>query len=127
MSPKLSWRESLAKQILAKDIQERRVTSVSNMMEVYHMHNGIFLEYEFKKFQGYLKTLLKSHEKNDHLASVDAAALKNDLKYHPRDKVCSKEYPRWDGSTAQALLKQDVTAQLAESTTPAAVENSKGI
>lgn len=48
MPPKvMKWQKSHAKEILANDVQNGIVTSDLNSWDVYHTHDGIFLEYEF--------------------------------------------------------------------------------
>lgn len=109
MPPKVKWHKSHAKEILADDVRHGVVTSDLNPRDVYHMHGGIFLAYEFKNFKNNLNTLLKSHISNQNLASFDSEALVHDMKLHqPSMESTSTE---WNGSDAQKSLRADMDLQ----------------
>ena len=108
MPPQVPWRDSLAKKLLAQDIEGGVVTDQSDPAEVYKMHDEKILVCEFAKFKRYLHTLVNSEMEKQKQAQIDAEFLANSLKMHPCCLNNARGYPRWDGSMAQKLLKDDV-------------------
>lgn len=117
----VSWRKSDAKKILAKDIKEGVVTLGLDATQVYQMHDGIFLAYEFKNFKANLKTLLLGNTTNLKLAEFDHAALE----LHPEAADSSSNIPKWNGSDAQRLLKEDVRTGLNNTLSPMELYRSR--
>lgn len=59
-------------------------------------------------FEGRLAAARKRHDKKADRAEQEEQLLDADLVTHPTQPTNSNGRPRWDNSTAQALLKKDV-------------------
>lgn len=98
------------------DILAGKVVDSMMPKEVLAMHP----EYEpyRKNFGTNLRNLQKMIRENQAKADSDAAALAHDRRIFPPLANTSKGYPRWDGSDAQQLLREDVDAGLTRSHDP---------
>jgi hypothetical protein len=65
-----------------------------------------------KNFGTNLRSLQKTIRENQAKADSDSAALAHDRHLFPPSANTSLGYPRWDGSVAQRLLREDVEAGL---------------
>jgi hypothetical protein len=68
------WKDSDAKELLKKDIEEGRVTEVMTAREVYAMHPEFDI-YKFQNFANNLKSLRALVKRNKESAAFDSAAL----------------------------------------------------
>lgn len=98
------WRNSRAKKLLVKDIVDGKISGMT--AEQVHKTRPEYSAYVYSKFRGYFSYLVGKHGDLLSLANEDGAALAHDLALGLR--VNSKPYPRWDGSEAEALLKNDL-------------------
>jgi hypothetical protein len=107
----VKWEKSRAKALLRQAIVDGKVTRAMKRRQVYEMEPE-YQEYEFKNFSRNCGTLLNEYEKNYTRANADAAALVHDRTIHPVGPETAKGcgYPRWQGSDAQRLLKEDIDA-----------------
>jgi hypothetical protein len=83
------------------------------------------LEYEAVPHQNFsvnLNALRKKLDSQQKTAASDDAALAKDVELHPINmNPVGRPYPRWDGSDAQRLLKQDVALEKHKTMTPRAL------
>jgi len=102
------WRYSKTKKMLEKDIIDGKIGSIANGMKPKDVHSmrSEYKKIPYKLFVSRLYTLRKKYEELQKNAEADAAALSHDLALNIR--VNSKPYPRWQGSEAERLLKEDV-------------------
>jgi hypothetical protein len=118
------WKDSDAKELLKKDIEEGRVTEVMMAREVYAMHPEFDI-YKFQNFANNLKSLRALVKRNKESAAFDSAALANDQGNHPRPAMTAAGLPRWYESDAERLLKVDVNQLQHETMTPQALHESR--
>ena len=97
-----------AKGLLISDISEGKVSSSMSPTDVQGMRE----EYQlvpYANFRTNLRNLRTALQKNDERAAVDQAAFEKNRKAFPiLVNPPGFSYPRWDGSLAQGLLKQDI-------------------
>jgi hypothetical protein len=107
------WKDSKAKEVLREDIISGFVPSSMSAKDVYNDEREgrkqLYAPYKLNNFTTNLRNLRKSITTLQRLATEDSAALERELQLYPPAEVD----PRWNGSTAQASLKQDVTAIIA--------------
>lgn len=71
-----------------------------------------------KNFGTNLRNLTKAIRENQAKAGSDSAAIARDRRIFPPSANTSQGYPRWNGSDAQRLLREDVDAGLTSSHDP---------
>jgi hypothetical protein len=101
------WKDSEAKMLLQQDILDGKVTASMKPKEVFEMR-AEYKVYGMKNFRPNLYSLRSSISANQQKADSDAVALVHDRRIHPKVAHTPKGYPRWDGSEAQRLLKEDM-------------------
>ena len=99
-----AWRNSHAKMLLTKDIIDGSIEGV-DAKRVFVMRSEYQL-YKYSNFATNLRNLRKTVTKQQGLADDDEAAFAHDERL--RLRVHNKPYPRWQGSVAERLLKQDI-------------------
>jgi hypothetical protein len=99
------WRTSHAKVLLIKDIVDGTIDDDMAPKQVFVMRPEFQL-YTYNNFATNLRNLRKTVAKQQDLADDDEAAFAHDELLGLR--VNSKPYPRWQGSVAEQLLKQDI-------------------
>jgi len=99
-----AWRCSHAKKLLEKDIIDGKLDGMG-AEAVYHFRPE-YQKYVFTNFETNLTNLRAKLEGLSELADEDGAALAHDLALNLR--VNRKPYPRWQGTEAERLLKQDL-------------------
>jgi hypothetical protein len=105
------WKDSRAKMLLRQDILDGKVTTSMMPQQVFEMR-AEYKPYGIKRFRSNLYSLRSSIKENQGKADSDSAALMHDRRIHPKAAYTPKGYPRWDGSDAQRLLKEDVESGL---------------
>lgn len=115
MAP-IEWKDSAAKEQLKQDLLDGTIPLDSSEMgprAVYELENRPeFRKFVYEKFRTNLNSLRKSiREKRDGAAS-DSVALARDLRLKPRPTKNHRGEPRWEGSTAQKLMRDDVASGL---------------
>jgi hypothetical protein len=103
------WKESLAKEMLTKDILDGTVTPDMKPQQVLAMRKVLYEPYA-KNFAANYRTLQRSIEKLYTRRDEDNAGVVHDRLLHPPTSSDIRGYPRWDGHAAQQYLKQDVAA-----------------
>ena len=93
MPPQVPWRDSLAKKLFAQDIEGGFVTDLLDPVEVYKMHDGKFLVYEFAKFKHYLHTFVNSEMEKQKHSQIYVEFLANSLEMHPCCLNNARGYP----------------------------------
>jgi hypothetical protein len=117
-------KDSDAKELLKKDIEEGRVKEVMTAREVFAMHPE-FDVYKFQNSGNNLKNLRALVKRNKESAAFDSAALANDQGDHPHSAMTTAGLPRWHESDAERLLKVDVNQLQHETMTPQALHESR--
>jgi len=104
------WATSKERKILAKDIAEGAVPPTMWPREVREMHGGIYKQWPASDFRGCLRTLRKSVGKDQERALSDNQAFVQYRLNHPvvAANDGSRKYPRWNGSDAERMLKEDI-------------------
>jgi len=119
-----AWRSSQGKKLLEYDIRKGRVTRMMDLEAVYNMHRA---EFEicgsspaeaFCLFEGRLEAAFKRRAENTSRSAAENAAFQQDRLTHPRPATNFRGSPQWEGSAAQRLMKQDITAGLHLGKTP---------
>lgn len=101
------WQHSEAKKVLTSDILDGSASSDMSWRQVFAMREDLYTPYK-KNFATNLRNLRKSLKSLQERADEDRAAVVHDLALFPRSSVNPRGEPRFDGSEAQRLLKQDV-------------------
>jgi hypothetical protein len=118
------WKDSQAKKLLRQDILDGKVVDSMTPMQIFQMRPE-YAPYGLKKFRSNWYSLRDSIKDNQAKASSDSDALAHDLRIRPPVAYTSKGYPRWDGSDAQRLLKQDVNTGLTNSIKPRVLRETR--
>ena len=123
-NPVVPWKDSRAKRKLTKDILAGRVNPEWKPKQVLAMREELYKPYA-KNFGSNLRSLQKSLKKQQDRADEDDAAVIHDLGLYPRSDWDPRGYPRWNGSSAERLLKQDITAGRHEGRKPEALRSTR--
>jgi hypothetical protein len=107
--PETPWQDSKAKKKLMKDILSGKVPPEWKPMRVFAMRPELYKPYK-KNFGSNLRRLQKSLKDQQDRANEDDAAVRHDLGLYPQSAMDERGYPRWEGSSAQAFLKEDISA-----------------
>jgi hypothetical protein len=99
------WRNSHAKKLLITDIIDGRIDDDMTPKQVFAFRPE-FQVYNYDNFVTNLRNMRKTVTKQQDLADDDEAAFAHDELLELR--VNGKPYPRWQGSVAEQLLKQDI-------------------
>ena len=120
-----SWGDSDAKKLMAQDIidgfipQEGPVNTEELFNRLYVGH-PFFENFPFDKtrYDARLRSLRTQVATFKKWADYDSKAISEDFKVYPPDRVNVRGEIRFDGSQAQASLKNDVANKLYETMTP---------
>ena len=93
--------------LLRQDILDGKIVDSLKPKKVFEMRPE-YKPYGIVNFRSNLRSLRASIKDNIAKADSDSAALAHDRRIRPLPAQTSKGYPRWDGSDAQRLLKEDV-------------------
>jgi hypothetical protein len=102
-----AWRTSEAKKDLRRLLLEDSQTRNKDPEDV-HKSNPLFEQYPLDRFKDNFKNLLESVLEDETAVKFDEEAIKKDNRLYPTQPICSHGHPRWDGSTAQRLLKDAI-------------------
>jgi len=118
--------ESCAKKILLQDIIDGE-TAGKKPKNIFQMHKEYKLYGPLDNFHCRYYSLKDRTGKDLAKANSDSGALAHDCIIHPVGLETSKGcgYPRWQGSDAECLLKQDIDAGLHETLKPNAHHQSR--
>ena len=121
----MSWQNSLAKEMLKKDILDGLVTADMKPKQVLAMRQELYEPYA-KNFAANYRSLQRSLQALHDRSEEDDAWIVHDQSLFPRTDVDSLGRPRWDGSAAQQLLRDDMAAgALEELGGPTALRNTR--
>jgi hypothetical protein len=101
------WRNSKAKRLLYHDILDGVVTASMEPATVFRMRPE-YQVYHEDNFKTNLKNLKQAIKDKQEYAVIDSAAFAHDSRVNPPVEQTAKGCPRWNGSAAEALLKQDM-------------------
>jgi hypothetical protein len=110
------WQNSDAKKLLLQDILDGKVVVSMMPKEVLAMRPE-YVPYG-KNFGTNLCNIQKTIRENQAKANSDSAALAHDRCLFPPSANTSQGYPRWDGSGAQRLLREDADTGLTSNYEP---------
>ena len=105
--PEKKWITCTTKKILFEDIVSGFIPDEMHWEEDYERRE----EYKVttkRLFKGRLDRLRADIRKKQAFAASDSAALANDRLLHPVPTHNHRGEPRWEGSEAQRLLRQDI-------------------
>ena len=117
------WRHSNAKELLKTDILQGKVANLTPE-EVYHSRPE-FKQYKKENFKNNLRSLQRLLAKEIGRALWDDVALTLDKNHRRGNATNSRPYPRWNGSTAEALLREDVQNKKHEAMKPRALKETR--
>ena len=102
-----TWK--IAKALFAKDYKAGNITDSMNLKNVHENTREEYKAVEWERFNSNAKRLIKRIKKDKARADVDNAGCQHDMSLYTFAQFIPKE---WHGSTAEALLKQDVKGGL---------------
>lgn len=117
------WQNSDAKKLLHQDILDGRVVDTMTPKKVLGMRPE-YVPYA-KNFGTNLRNLQKAIRDNQARADSDSAALAHDRRIFPPSANTFQGYPRWDGSGAQRLLREDIGAGLTSNCEPKTLHQTR--
>jgi hypothetical protein len=104
------WRNCRAKKLLLQDFETGLVSLEMSYKEAQCLRTE-YEEVEESKFKRNFASLRKSFGKEVTRARRDSEGFARDTE-HPRSQTACLTKTRWDGSAAQALLRQDIQNNL---------------
>jgi hypothetical protein len=121
------WPSSKGRKLLIKDIRSGRIPADMAWEDAYKLRPefvvGTKEDNTAKKARSQFESRLDSAReilaKRDTRAAEELALLRQDRQRHPAPATNHKGEPRWEGSEAQKLLKQDVAEKKHEGMKPA--------
>ena len=104
------WKRSDAKELLKRDLRHGTIPIDANDMdpEEVFLQRVEFVEFRFEYFKDRLKHERGEAEKLHHRAVSDELALAHDRRLFPKKATNSLGQPRWEGSSAERILKKDI-------------------
>ena len=118
------WQDSRAKKLLRQDILDKTVVESMKPKAIFEMRPE-YKPYGLVNFRSNYYSLRKSIKSDQGKADSDSAALAHDHLIHPVAAFTSEGYPRWEGSDAARLLKEDVNAGLHENVEPRVLRQTR--
>jgi hypothetical protein len=122
--PPPAWGKSEAKKTLLNDILKGIVKRGDPPAEVWASRE-IFKQYDISRFGPNFRRLVDWVDNARSRATADAAAVANDRDLHPASEISSRGYPRWNGSVAERLLKEDIDNDKLADMKPAELRESR--
>lgn len=113
----IDWRNSIAKQFLKQAFRDSLIsldydkekTGAKQVWDTHCANNPAFEEMNFgSTFTRRLQSVRDDYVKKNSRAKDDQIAFNNFRATHPEPTHNHRGEPRWEGSTAQKLLKQDM-------------------
>lgn len=121
---KWSWQYSLAKEQLRKGLVSGKITLDMSIDDVFHYTPEV-MKTDRKKFASRLRGLKEQVKADKKKANSDERDLCHDRSIYPIPTHNYQGEPRWEGSVAQLLLKQDVKNGRHETMSPKDLYNSR--
>ena len=106
------WRKSDAKKQLQDDILSGKVQLCHKPRHVIAMRPDLYGPWKDRNFGSNYRSLQQALTKKLNRADLDEAALVNARKFHPVEMTTSAGKPRWNGSAAEQVLKQEHLTRL---------------
>lgn len=106
----ITWKDSEAKRLLIKDLTSGNIPLDPKEMEPaqVYLQRPEFASFAYEHFRDRLRDLRAQIRASKHCASSDSAALAHDRRIYPKKTHNHRGEPRWEGSEAERLLKQDM-------------------
>jgi hypothetical protein len=110
----ITWRRSMARTLLEKDLRHGVIPLDNEDMaeEVVYMQRDEFCLFPFDQICKRLRDMRKQARDLSSRATWESAALATDQLNHPAPTHDCRGVPRWEGSAAERLLKQDMDDDL---------------
>jgi len=121
------WRKSKAKALLLQDLQDGVVHLNVNVMPaaIVYQQRPEFRHFPLEQFGNRLKDLRLALKTKKDRSAMELAALHHDRLIYPTQAFNSLGKPRWEGSEAQSLLKEDMDNSMHETMRPKALWNTR--
>jgi hypothetical protein len=121
-----AWRYSEAKDTLRKLLENDGDGTVHSMdpKDVYKL-SPLFQLYKYSNFRTNLKSLKDSMKAENGIVNVDEQALAHDRTLIPTKTMTVRGYPRWEGSDAKKLLRDDVKEKKHKNSKPAELRDTR--
>lgn len=123
----VAWNKSEAKRLLEQDLASGIIPVNGGEMgsrEVYASRSE-YAAFPIDVFTRRLASLRSIARGQNARRASDTAALMHDLQLHPQATHNSNGIPRWEGSDAERLLKDDITNGLHTQMTPLALYTTR--
>ena len=110
------WRNSKAKLLLRDLIDAGEIDEHSDPEDAYFLclreypDEFEYYDYHDNDFPGKLKSLFNTWTEDTKKAVFDEKAFAHDMKLFPPKDINSRGEPRWEGSKAEAFLREDIAA-----------------
>jgi hypothetical protein len=110
------WRNSKAKLCLRELIDAGEIDEDSDPEDAYFLclreypEEFEYYDYHDNDFPGKLKSLFNTWTEDTKKAVFDEKAFAHDMKLFPPNQINSRGEPRWEGSEAEAFLREDFAA-----------------
>jgi hypothetical protein len=121
---KWKWQYSTAKEALRKAILAGTVTDNMSLDDIFMSFPEV-AETDRKKFSGRLRGLRQQITASNTAVASDEAAHAHDRALRPAPSHNYRGEPRWEGSEAQRLLKEDVASGKHRAMKPTLFYNSR--
>jgi hypothetical protein len=118
------WRDSEAKKLLLRDLQDGVIHDNMPPQAVYHLQPE-YQENEYEQFRDRLNDNRKNMKEKKIRSQVDFKAIQQDSQIHPTATHDQHGGPHWEGSEAQKLLQEDVKTGTDRTMTPLELWESK--
>jgi hypothetical protein len=104
---KFNWRKSEEKKTLLRDLREGTLL-LDVAPKLAFNSRPEFVKLGYANWPERLKRAKEHVSSRSNRAEFDAAAVAHDRTIHPKPALNYRGEPRWEGSRAEALLKQDI-------------------
>jgi len=106
------WQHCYARELLVRDLLSGAIPIDSESMKPSdaYLQRPEYVESdpEYRLFSSRLRALRKQLTERHDLAAADSAALAHDRQIHPKKTHNYRGEPRWEGSEAERLLREDM-------------------
>ena len=127
-----SWADSEGKKLLLQDLRSGVIPLDPNAMKpatAFRLRPDAFSVPNYAEgmrlFAGRLRAAREQIKEKRERSSLEAAALEEDRKVHPKPTTNHRGEPRWEGSAAERLLKDDIAAGKHKTMTPMQLFHSR--
>ena len=121
---KFNWRKSEEKKTLLRDLREG-ILPLDVAPKVAFNSRPEFIQLGYANWTERLKRTKEHVRSRNNRAEFDAAAVAHDRLIHPKPALNYRGEPRWEGSRAESLLKQDIDDKKHEMMAPAVLRDSR--